>query len=55
MKYFRENGNRIHASDRLLVARSFSSRLGAAFFSGTLIVESQQPIAYGLGYGITFA
>ena len=33
MKYFRENGNRIHASDRLLVARSFSSRLVLLFLA----------------------
>lgn len=39
MKYFRENGNRIHASDRLLVARSFSSRLVLLFLAALLLLN----------------
>lgn len=39
MKYFKRKGNRIRASDRLLVVRSFSSRLVLLFFAALLLLN----------------
>lgn len=39
MKYFKRKGNRIRASDRLLVVRSFSSRLVLLFFAALVLLN----------------
>lgn len=39
MKYFKRKGNRIRASDRLLVVRSFSSRLVLLFLASLVLLN----------------